>query len=115
MDKNVKMSKFMKPKWPNVLRDICDFYGLTHREMAERMLCSHTTMTAKLCQFRRMTVDDIVTLVWNFGFPGSYVMYENIEEDIYLHVYIEADDKDTTVKTFDKRYICTPDKEMKEA
>ncbi len=99
-----------REKASNVLKDICNFYGLTYGEMAKRMLCSHTTMTAKMCQFRRMTVDDLVTLVWNFGYPGSYVTYENVQEDICLHVHIEADDNNIMLQTFDKRYICTPGK-----
>lgn len=112
------MTKFMKPKRPNVLKDICNFYGLTYKEMAERMLCSHATMTAKMCQFRTMTIDDITTLVWNFGYPGSFVQYENVyeddHEDIYLHVHIEADDKYTVLQIFDRRYLCTPGEQMKE-
>lgn len=103
-----------KQKASNVLKDICNFYGLTYGEMAKRMLCSNTTMTAKMCQFRRMTVDDLVTLVWNFGYPGSYVTYENVEEDICLHVHIEADDNNIMLHTFDKRYICTPGKLLRE-
>ena len=103
-----------KQKASNVLKDICNFYGLTYGEMAKRMLCSNTTMTAKMCQFRRMTVDDLVTLVWNFGYPGSYVTYENVEEDICLHVHIEADDNNIMLQTFDKRYICTPGKLLRE-
>ena len=101
-------------KASNVLKDICNFYGLTYGEMAKRMLCSTTTMTAKMCQFRRMTVDDLITLVWNFGYPGSYVTYENVEEDICLHVHIEADDNNIMLHTFDKRYICTPGKLLRE-
>ena len=101
-------------KASNVLKDICNFYGLTYGEMAKRMLCSTTTMTAKMCQFRRMTVDDLITLVWNFGYPGSYVTYENVEEDICLHVHIEADDNNIMLQTFDKRYICTPGKLLRE-
>lgn len=100
-------------KEANPIEDILEFYHLTDSELAQKMGCSPFKV-AWMRKFNSMGVNDLLNLIYTFGYPGSYVTFENRydkdkdNEDVIVDVKIRTDNKDSLIQTFERRYKWNP-------
>lgn len=101
-------------KEANPIEDILEFYHMSASELAQKMGCSPLRV-ACMRKFNSMSINDLLNLIYTFGYPGSYVTLENRydkakdDEDVIVDVKIRTDDKDSMVQTFERRYKWNPD------